>query len=419
MARSRNYDDISDNRVSRSGGSSSKILFAVILLSILICAIAVLVWVRILETQDVSGSRKTELGISDNAGDKVVQTQDIKQPEQSSALAAATEVEQTAAPETQAPSSEGPDLSIDSGLYALTSTTEQSQNIDYLSSTDFNPASVEEGSTVVEQGVEMKKPLIAQNLSISQQSSFSKDMVKYQEYRIKEGDSLVSIADSFGLSVQTIVSVNQIRSTMDIWIGSVLQIPDRDGTLYIVKDGDTLLSITQQYGLGIGAKALGDVNGLHEDSLQLGQKLFIPYETLETTGTISSENDVAFIRPAAGTTIGMYNRKVANPIGNDSMQLDGILIQAEAGTDVIASEGGKVVDKGFNDNGSGFLKLMHANGYTTFYNYLGEIFVDTADSVEKGQTIASYSDGTSNYNPPVIFFRIEQGGVAFDPEQFF
>ena len=115
----------------------------------------------------------------------------------------------------------------------------------------------------------------------------------------------------------------------------------------------------------------------------------------------------------------MYNRKVANPIGNDSMQLDGILLQAEAGTKVVASEGGTVVDKGFNDNGSAFLKIMHANGYTTYYDYLGEPLVESADTVEKGQAIAAFAEGTSNYNPPVVFFRIEQGGVAFDPEQFF
>lgn len=417
MARSRNYDDINDNRVSSRGGSSSKILLAVILLSIIICAVAVLVWVKILETQDVSKAKGTTVATSTSTAEKVVQTPEIKQPEQ--IVVQTSAVEETPAVVEESPSVEMPDLSIDSGLSALTVNPSSNQDIDYLSSSDFVPEADDEGSAIVEQGVEMKKPLIAQNLSIAQQSSFSKDMVKYQDYKIKEGDSLLSIADSFGLSVQTIVSVNQIKSTLDIWIGSVLQIPDRDGTLYIVKDGDTLLSITQQYDLGISAKALGAVNGLNEDSLEVGQKLFIPYETLETSGTISSENDIAFARPAEGTTIGMYNRKVANPIGNDSMQLDGILIQAEPGTKVIASESGTVVDKGFNDNGSGFLKLMHANGYTTFYNYLGDVFVDTTETVEKGQAIAQFADSTSNYNPPVIFFRIEQGGVAFDPEQFF
>ena len=52
MARPRNYDDLSDNKVSRGGNSSTKIILAVIILSILLSIIAVLVWVKILETQD-------------------------------------------------------------------------------------------------------------------------------------------------------------------------------------------------------------------------------------------------------------------------------------------------------------------------------------------------------------------------------
>ena len=406
---------MSDNRVSSRGGSSSKILLAVIMLSILICAVAVLVWVKILETQDRTSSaktvQKTEAPASPVKETPKTEVETVK---------AQPEPMPVSEPQEKAPEKEvSLDLSIDSGLNVLSANASSAQEMDYLSSSDFGIQEDDGTAAVVEQGVEMKKPLIAQNLSFSQQSSFSKDIVKYQEYRIKEGDSLISIADSFGLSVQTIISVNQIKSTMDIWIGSVLQIPDRDGTLYIVKEGDTLLSITQKYELGISAKTLGDVNGLLEDSLEVGQKLFIPYETLESSGTISVENEVSLIRPSSGSTIGMYNRKVANPIGNDSLQLDGILIQADAGTQVVASESGTVVDKGFNDNGSAFIKLMHSSGYTTFYDYLGDTLVESADSVEKGQPIAVFADGTSNYNPPVIFFRIEQGGVAFDPEQFF
>jgi LysM repeat protein len=377
------------------------------MLSILICAIAVLVWVKILESQNV----------------KATKTQTVTKTETKPAIPE-PEVEIEVAQnipmveETVEKPEEALDLSIDSGLSAL-SASSNAPEVDYLNSSVFASQTEDGVSDVVEQGIEMKKPLIAQNLSITQQSSFSKDMVKYQEYKIKEGDSLISIADSFGLSVQTIVSVNQIKSTMDIWIGSILEIPDRDGTLYIVKEGDTLLSITQKYELGISAKALGDLNGLTDDSLEVGQKIFIPYEPLESAADVSVENDVSFMLPAEGNIIGMYNRKVANPIGNDSLQLDGILIQAPAGTSVLASESGTVVDRGFNDNGSGFIKLMHASGYTTFYNYLGDILVETADKVEKGQAIASFAEGTSNYNPPVLFFRIEQGGVAFDPEQFF
>ncbi|HAN42837.1 MAG TPA: peptidase M23, partial [Sphaerochaeta sp.] len=233
------------------------------------------------------------------------------------------------------------------------------------------------------------------------------------------GDTLNSIADSFGLSLQTIVSVNQITSAASLWIGSTLQIPDRDGSLYIVKEGDTLLSITQRYGLAMNAKTLGEVNGLRDDNLVAGQKIFIPYETMETSGTITASTDVSFDRPSEATTVGIYNQKVVNPLNDNSMQLDGILLQAEAGTPVYASEAGTVIDKGFNENGSGFVKIMHANGYTTYYDYLAEILVETTDRVEKGQQIGSFGEGMTNTSVPVVFFQIKQDGIPFDPESFF
>ncbi|MBQ7729750.1 MAG: M23 family metallopeptidase, partial [Spirochaetales bacterium] len=69
-------------------------------------------------------------------------------------------------------------------------------------------------------------------------------------------------------------------------------------------------------------------------------------------------------------------------------------------------------------NGSGFVKIMHSNGYTSYYDYLGDISVETADSVQKGQQIGTLMQGGTNYDSPVVFFRIEQGGVAFDPYSF-
>ena len=407
MARSRNYDDLSDNRVSRRGSSSSKILLAVILLSILICAIAVLVWVKLLETQELTTTDNSVLpAVSDNAADKVVVPQSAPAEPVTETSTVASKMGDTSV-----------DLSIDSGISALSGVS--ALETDYITSSDYGLGDASEDSVVMEESVEMKKPAIAQNLSISQQSSFSKDIVRYQQYTIKQGDSLLSIADSFGLSVQTIVAVNQIKSTMDLWIGSTLQIPDRDGTLYIVKEGDTLVTISQQLGLAISPKTLGDVNGILEDDLEPGQKLFIPYETIESSGTITASSEPSFMLPAEGTTTGLFNTKVANPLGDNPIQLDGILLQAPAGTEVCAAEDGTVVDKGFNDNGTLFVKIMHSSGYTSFYDYLGAVFVETADTVSKGQAIGAYGEAMANYEQPIIFFKIEQGGVAFDPYSFF
>jgi septal ring factor EnvC (AmiA/AmiB activator) len=44
--------------------------------------------------------------------------------------------------------------------------------------------------------------------------------------------------------------------------------------------------------------------------------------------------------------------------------------------------------------------------------------VDTADNVAKGQVIGAYGEAMANNDQSIIFFKIEQGGVAFDPYSF-
>lgn len=403
LARSGNYDDLNNTRDSKGERSSSKVILAVIILSVIISIIAVLVWIKILETQDVVKQGQT--AASENTSSETVPLREYENPSKS----------ELKTPEV----SSGLALpSLEEGLSVLTSSAASATGVDYISSLDYGLPENAAGADVTEESVEMKKPQIADRLSISQQPSFSKDIVRYREYIIREGDSLVSIANDFGLSLQTLISVNRLTSAASLWIGSPLRIPDRDGALYVVREGDSLLSITQQYGLGISAKTLGNVNGIHEDSLQVGQELFIPYETIETSGTITAESGLSFSEPAESTVVGMYNQKVLNPLNNDSMRLDGILLQAQPETPVFASEAGTVVDIGFNDDGSGFVKIMHTDGYTTEYDYLSDICVKTADIVEKGQRIGSFGQVNANYGNPVVFFRIRQEGVPFDPLSF-
>lgn len=403
MARSGSYDDLSDNRVSRRGNRSSKILLATILLSILICIIALFCWVKLMEAEEVKNANQAS----------TVEQKPAETPVAEAKAGIQDEILAPTVNEKLSSATANVDLTIDSALSSLSSS--ESSGMDYISSGDYSLSS-DPDAPVVEESIEMKKPVIAQNLSRSQQPTLSKDLVKWQEYTIKAGDSLTDIAKSFGLDVQTIISVNHIKSVASLWIGSTLQIPDRDGTLYTVREGDTLSSIIEQFSLGISAGTLADVNGILDGTLQAGQELFIPYDTIETSGTITAD-EMAFSIPE-GKAVGMYNQKVPNPIGNDSLQLDGILLQGNAGDPVCAAEAGTVVDKGFNENGSGFVKIMHSNGYTSYYDYLGDISVETADSVQKGQQIGVFMQGGTSYDNPVVFFRIEQGGVAFDPYSF-
>ncbi len=410
------YDDITENRVSRRRDPNKKVGLIAGLLGVLICVVTVLIYTSMLKTKDlVSGSSPSTKPIVGLTSKAEPETQPATSTQATTADAATKESEATST--TSVETTEAVSMNIDD---ALPKVSEQSQSsaTDYLSASDYS--NTEEGQeNVVNQGVELKKPVIAQNLSVSQQASSSRDIVKYTDYIIEEGDSLDSIAQKFGLSRETIISVNQIRNTTSLWIGSTLSIPDRDGTMYTVKEGDTLSSIIQQLNLSLGWKALSDVNGLRSDVVEPGQKLFIPQQSVQETGTLSAQEELNFVLPSSSAvTVGLYNQKVPNPLGNNAVQLDGILMQAETGTPVCAAEAGTVIDRGFNENGSAFVKILHANGYTTSYNYLADLCVNTTDRVSQGDVLGYFADGTTNLLSPTIFFKIEQDGISLDPYSF-
>ena len=416
-----NYDDFNENRVSRKRDPNKKVGLIAGLLGVLICIVTFLIYTSMLKTKDLVSGNTPSASPAFTYTSKSESTDSTKSDstESETALATGTETqaETTTLKEETTETTETVSMNIDDALPKI-SEQSQSSATDYLSASDYSNTD-ETQDNVVNQGVELKKPVIAQNLSVSQQTSSSHDIVKYTDYTIEEGDSLDSIAQKFGISRETIISVNQIRNTTSLWIGSTLSIPDRDGTMYTVKEGDTLSSIIQQLNLSLGWKALSDVNGLRTDEVEVGQKLFIPQESVQETGTLSAQEELNFVLPSSSAvTVGLYNQKVPNPLGNNAIQLDGILMQAEAGTAVCASEAGTVIDRGFNDNGSGFVKILHANGYTTTYNYLADICVNTTDRVSQGDVLGYFADGTTNLLSPTIYFKIEQDGISLDPYSF-
>ena len=399
---------MTERKVSRK--SSSHVVLISVISGLLMCTVALLIWISVVKTSDLNSSYNTP--VKTPVTSKVESSEVSVKAEEPKEVVTQNQTQSETLDSTESESA-NVSLDIDDAISKVQGTT------DYLTAGDYSVESNEDSSNVVNQGVELKKPVIAQNLSVSQQSSFSRDIVKYTDYTIQEGDSLDSIAQKFGLSRETIISVNQIRNTTSLWIGSTLSIPDRDGTMYTVKEGDTLSSIVQQLNLSLGWKALSDVNGLKSDEVEPGQKLFIPLESVQESGTLSVQEEPTFVLPASdAVTVGLYNQKVPNPIGTNAIQLDGILMQAAEGTAVCASEAGTVIDKGFNDNGSGFVKILHSSGYTTFYNYLSEVCVNTTDRVSKGDVIGYFANGTTNLLSPTIFFKIEQDGISLDPYSF-
>ena len=92
---------------------------------------------------------------------------------------------------------------------------------------------------------------------------------------VREGETLVAIADRYGLRPETLVWANDLDDADLIVVDQELIVPPADGLLYTVEDGEGLAQIAGRYGVELAqvatANALGD-----PDLLQTGETLFLP-----------------------------------------------------------------------------------------------------------------------------------------------
>jgi len=112
-------------------------------------------------------------------------------------------------------------------------------------------------------------------------------------YTVKAGDNLWNISRKYGVSVEVIIDVNNLRDKDLLSLGQKLEIPAIGGGVsnsnqkqeptiitYTVVKGDTLWSISQRY--DVKMTSIISVNNLKEISrLSIGQKLKLPITNMD------------------------------------------------------------------------------------------------------------------------------------------
>jgi len=173
--------------------------------------------------------------------------------------------------------------------------------------------------------------LVTDTLSIGQELYLTTNStpIEGDTYTVKAGDTLYGIASKYNMTVDDLKALNGLSSNL-LSIGQVLLVSDKNSTPtgeYIVKKGDTLYSIAEQ--LGTTVDELKRLNNLTSNILSIGQVLLtnssgITGEVVENTYTVKAGDTLYSIAKKYGISVDTL--KQMNSLTNNLLSIGQVLI---------------------------------------------------------------------------------------------
>ena len=234
-----------------------------------------------------------------------------------------------------------------------------------------------------------------------------------QYYIVQSGDTLSVIAENFGVSINTILSENNLSLSSYIRPGDKLAILPVTGVSYIIQSGDTLSSIAKEFGTTVD-KIL-TFNDLESPSvIKTRQKLIIPggrlgYTALSRTKSIYSSSSGTpsvnnFLWPTSSKRITKY----------DHWRHHAIDIGGKTGNPVYATQAGRVERAGWSTGYGYNIVINHGGGIKTLYAHMSKFYVKRGDQVQQGESIGAI--GSTGWSTgPHVHFEIIINGRKVNP----
>jgi murein DD-endopeptidase MepM/ murein hydrolase activator NlpD len=268
------------------------------------------------------------------------------------------------------------------------------------------------------------------------------------KHTVTNGDTLSGIAALYGVSVKTLMWENNLSDSSMLKVGQELTIPAVDGISHTVaSDKETLSSIAKLY--TVDEQLIRDHNNLETDTIQKGQKLFIPggkkkevvqnyviarsgsrgsarntFDSKIIMSTDDSPSDgKSLIFPTGGhLTQGFNSKHYAVDIA-DSTKPD---VWAAASGTVVLAKGGCFPRDVQPDRrcGGGYgnhVVIDHGNGVQTLYGHLETIYVTEGQSVDVGQAIGKMGNTGRVYGATGIHlhFEVIDNGMKKNPAKYY
>jgi LysM repeat protein len=250
-------------------------------------------------------------------------------------------------------------------------------------------------------------------IGVPEPESFSEtQMVSYIPYKIEAGDIIGEISQNFGLTQDTLLSVNEIKNSRLIQIGQVLKIPNQDGIAYTVKSGDTLSSIAETYECDVDA--IRTANELFSDAVHPNSTLFLPGARLNSVEVQEINGDL-FIWPINGYITSPYGYR-PSPFTGVRQFHTGLDIGSPSGTPIKAAMAGRVSAAGYDDISGNHVVITHHSGYRTLYAHMSVIRAKVGTYVRTGDRIGDVGS-TGLSTGPHLHFTVYKNGVTVSPLQ--
>lgn len=248
-------------------------------------------------------------------------------------------------------------------------------------------------------------------------------------YTVAEGDTLSTIAQQFGLSLNTVLWANSLTGRSLIKPGMNLAILPVDGVEHTVKSGDTLSTIAKKY--NVESDAILAYNNIDGASLGVGQELLVPGGTVQAAPPVTrtvAVRDIFTPAPsgAGGTTTLDPGARMVWP--TDLRYIVRKLSWFHTGWDIDCN--GHADGTSTNDNyaamdgvvqysgaKSGYgltVEINHGNGLVTRYGHFHTLYVSAGDSVSAGTPLGRCGS-TGNSTGTHLHFEVIVNGSFQNP----
>ncbi len=242
---------------------------------------------------------------------------------------------------------------------------------------------------------------------------------KIIEYKVQEGDTLASIAEKFGVTVDTIRWQNNLSKRSKIKAGQTLEILPVTGVSHKVQKGDTVYSIAKRYDTSPQAIVDFPFNTFMNDEtfeLAIGQVIIVPDGVMPSARPSAPRRRQ--ITPDAGTMVA--SGSFVWPAGGRITQRfswyhKAVDIANRSAPNILAADSGKVVYANCLTWGYGCHVIIdHGNGFRTLYAHLSKLYVSVGQGVARGSALGRMGS-TGRSTGTHVHFEVIKNGVYLNP----